>query len=109
MYSNYVEAIDRFGTKLNNYTSTIKQPSIDVVLVDGRARVACAIKALWSIDDASVVLLHDYASRVYAYATVMKYYDVIHQVDSMVVLARKPVLDWDGAKRDLAKFMTVVD
>ena len=77
----------------------------DVVLVDGRFRVAVALKALWHIDAASVVLIHDWPPRRAAYSRVLAYYDVVDAVDDLVVLARKPDLDWAAAAADLAVYV----
>ena len=77
----------------------------DVVLVDGRFRVAVALKALWHIDAASVVLMHDWPRRQEAYGQVLAYYDVVDAVDDLIVLARKPELDWAAAAADLAVYV----
>jgi hypothetical protein len=104
-YRNYFEAIDRFfhSSPVTPSTRSTAATVIDVVLIDGRARVGCAIKALWRIDDASVVLLHDYIGREGPYASVLHFYDVIDLVDTMVVLSRKRNVDWDAAERILER------
>jgi hypothetical protein len=84
-------------------TSMPPHPAVvaDVVLVDGRFRVAAALKALWHIDDASVVLIHDWTPRKEAYGRVLAYYDVVDKVDTLIVLARKSDVDWNAAAADL--------
>jgi hypothetical protein len=77
----------------------------DVVLVDGRFRVAVALKALWHIDAASVVLIHDWPPRVGAYGRVLEYYDIVDEMDELVVLARKAEVDWGAAAADLARYV----
>jgi hypothetical protein len=73
--------------------------------VDGRFRVAVALKALWHIDAGSVVLIHDWPPRVGAYGRVLVYYDIVDEVDELVVLARKAEVDWDAAAADLAEYV----
>ena len=129
----YVNAIERLGrggewgkaagggggssanvTPSNSFTaSPLPKPTpppttpvvADVVLVDGRFRVAVALKALWHINAASVVLMHDWPRRQEAYGRVLVYYDVVDAVDDLVVLARKPDLDWAAAAADLAVYV----
>jgi len=89
-----------------NPSSSSTTPIVaDVVLVDGRFRVAVALKALWHIDAATVVLIHDWPPRRAAYSRVLAYYDVVDAVDDLVVLARKPDLDWAAAAADLAVYV----
>ena len=80
-------------------------PIADVVLVDGRFRVAVALKALWHVGPASVVLIHDWPPRAAAYGRVLAYYDIVDAVDELVVLARKADLDWAAAAADLATYV----
>ena len=86
-------------------TASSPSPIVDVVLVDGRFRVAVALKALWHIDAGSVVLIHDWPPRVGAYGRVLVYYDIVDEVDELVVLARKAEVDWDAAAADLAEYV----
>lgn len=89
-FQPYVDVID-----------SLNETIFDVVLDDGRARVAVAIKVLSYISDESVVVLHD-ASRIYSsssirgnsYALVLKYYDTIELVlgqkrQGVAILRRK--------------------
>ena len=45
--------------------------------------------------------MHDWPRRQEAYGRVLAYYDVVDAVDDLVVLARKPDLDWAAAAADL--------
>ena len=60
-FADYVNAVDTFGV-----------PVFDAVLVDGRFRVACALKALQYTDSGSVVFIHDYFQREAMYGAVME-------------------------------------
>lgn len=79
----------------------------DVVLIDGRFRVAVALKSLWHIHAASVVLVHDWTSRAAEYGRILKYYDIVGSVDTLIILSRKRVdqVDWKSAQEDLAKYL----
>lgn len=67
MFKPYVDVV----TRLNETT-------FDVVFIDGRARVACALKVLPYLSPTSTVILHD-ARRDY-YAHILEYYDEVGRV-----------------------------
>ena len=70
------------------YINVIKQyPNFDVVLVDGRWRVACALFALDYIREDTVVFMHDFQRSIYH--VVLQWYDEIKRVDSLVALKMK--------------------
>ncbi|KAK3279409.1 hypothetical protein CYMTET_12707 [Cymbomonas tetramitiformis] len=73
----YVFAIDTFGFS-----------QLDMALVDGRFRVACALKLLNYFHDESVLLIHDFWTRP-QYGDVFRYYDLIGYTYSLAVLRRK--------------------
>lgn len=64
VFKKYVDAV----TRLN-------EPTFDVVLIDGRARVACALKVLPYLSPTSTVILHD--ARRTAYAALDDWYDEV--------------------------------
>jgi len=69
----------------------------DMILIDGRFREACALQALRLSHSSSVVLMHDYESpeslpqhrREYN-RTVRRWFDIVQQQDSLIVLRAKP-------------------
>ena len=63
-----------------NYINSISTNNIkfDRVLVDGRARVFCAYKALDFLNDNGILYIHDFIERV-RYKTVLDYYDVVEE------------------------------
>lgn len=87
-FKEYVNEIDNVGI-----------PLFDFVLVDGRARVDCAIKALSYIHNGSSVALHD-SERMKnegneSYNSVLDYYDQVefvggHKRQGISILQRKP-------------------
>ena len=63
----YVNEIDVLGER-----------TFDTVFVDGRMRVACALKALKYLHEKSVVMIHDWTdARSYAHPLLLHHYDVI--------------------------------
>jgi hypothetical protein len=90
---DYIAAIARFN-----------ESRVDVILVDGRFRVACALKSLEYVSDGSVVLIHDFFDRSPIYDAVLKYYDIIDRADTLVVLSRKKVVDWAQARLDTEQY-----
>lgn len=62
--------------------------AVNVALVDGRWRVACAMAAHSKLDEAGVVLVHDFDRK--EYQVMLKVFDKVTLVDSLAVLRRKP-------------------
>jgi hypothetical protein len=69
-YRNYIDAVDRPGLPA----------TYDFVYVDGRARVAAALKVLPYLRNDSIVVLHDAVREIYN--PVEKYYKVLTFFDS---------------------------
>jgi hypothetical protein len=63
---------------------------LDLVLIDGRFRVACALKVFNSISDSCIVLFDDFLNRP-KYHVVLDYYEVVEQTSEkvMAVLRKK--------------------
>ena len=78
-YSNHI-------TKL----SKEEQDSIDLVLIDGRFRVACCLKCYDIIKDNCLIAFDDFLNRP-LYHIVLKYFDIIEktQDNRMVILKKK--------------------
>jgi hypothetical protein len=65
----------------------------DAALVDGRFRLAAALKLLNFVHGESVIFVHDFWMRqgkVFRYNRLLEYYDVIGRARSAVALRRKP-------------------
>lgn len=60
----------------------------DLVLVDGRWRVACALTAALECPNA-IFLIHDFKPRV-SYHVLYNYFDVIEEVETLIALRVKP-------------------
>ena len=91
-YSNHI-------TKL----SKEQQDSIDLVLIDGRFRVACCLKCYDIIKDNCLIAFDDFLNRP-GYHTVLKYFDIIKktQDNRMVILKKKKNISIP--KEDIKKY-----
>jgi hypothetical protein len=75
--------------------------SPDVVLVDGRWRVACAMQALLRTAPGAKIIIHDFWTRPHYFA-VLNYCDVVAAVDTLAVLKAREVVDWKAAALTVA-------
>lgn len=64
----------------------------DIVLIDGRFRVACALEALARCRPHTVLLFHDFWNRT-PYHPVLAFTDWLGSCDSLAILRRKGVID----------------
>ena len=79
-----------------NYSNQIRklskeeQDSIDLVLIDGRFRVACCLKCYDIIKDNCLIMFDDFLNRP-QYHIVLEYFDIIKktQDNRMVILKKK--------------------
>ena len=69
----------------------VSQP-IDLVFIDGRFRVACALQSLSHINKNTKVIMHDFWDRPF-YHDVLKFFDPIESADTLVVLQPKSTID----------------
>lgn len=72
----------------------------DLVLIDGRFRVACALEALARCRPHAVLLFHDFWNRT-PYHPVLAFTDWLGSCDSLAILRRKP--SFDQAKFDAVR------
>lgn len=80
------------------YSECINLPhipdEIDLILVDGRFRVASCLKSFAKLSSTGLVIFDDFLNRP-NYFAVMKYYDIIDMTTDrrLVVLRKKPGID----------------
>lgn len=72
----------------------------DLVLIDGRFRVACALAAIARCRPHAVLLFHDFWNRT-PYHPVLAFTDWLGSCDSLAILRRKP--SFDQAKFDAVR------
>jgi hypothetical protein len=70
----------------------------ELVLVDGRFRVACALRtALFFMEHGQEadarLLCHDFSEKRVAYQAIFRFFDLVEQVDTLVYAKMKPGLD----------------
>lgn len=93
-FSQYVTAVDGFKNA----------PYYDTALIDGRFRVACAIKTLRYLRRDSLFFMHDWPR---SYQKIDKYADLLATHGSFAVLAPKANLT-AGADMDFEKYRDVI-
>lgn len=100
--------------KFPNYSSDIfnlvDKKSIDTILIDGRFRVACALKTIMEChqNEKLKVMIHDFWNRD-QYHVLLKYFEVIDQVDSLGVFKIKDKFDLNSVMLDYELFKNFVD
>ncbi|KAI7837901.1 hypothetical protein COHA_008282 [Chlorella ohadii] len=86
-------------------TTPLAEPEFDAVLIDGRFRVACALKILNFLTEGSVVMIHDWKQRKDKYGPpLLEFYEMIEQADKLAVLRRRPDWDKDAAAAKLEEY-----
>jgi hypothetical protein len=77
----------------------------DVILVDGRFRVACVLESLLNLgdQDACTILLDDYVGRAH-YRAVEAFVTVVELKGRMAVLRKRPRMDAERCRDVLQGF-----
>jgi hypothetical protein len=87
---------DANNTQKKSYSNAILQllnderNNIDMVMIDGRFRVACCLKLLNEINDNCIIAFDDFLNRT-QYHIVLEYFDVIDKTkdNCMAILKKK--------------------
>lgn len=84
---------------------SIDRKSIDLVLVDGRFRVACTLKIILSCHENNNlrILIHDFWNRE-QYHIVLKYLDTVNKADTLGVFTIKNNVDIKSVEEDYEAF-----
>ncbi|MDR2793309.1 MAG: hypothetical protein LBB61_06540 [Treponema sp.] len=82
--------------------------SSDVVLVDGRFRVASCLYSLLNVREDTVIMFHDFWNRPY-YHGVMKYVHIIDGVDSLMICKRRTDNSADEIKKEYNEYKYVFE
>ena len=95
------ETKDRFPDYSSHIFNIIDKSSIDTVLVDGRFRVACALKTILECheNDNLRIMIHDFWDRT-QYHVVLKYLDVADCADTLGAFTLKKDIDLESVKKD---------
>jgi hypothetical protein len=81
-YSNYIRNL-----------SELEKKSVDLILIDGRFRVACCLKCFDCISEECLIAFDDFLDRP-NYHVVLDYYDVVDKTidNRMVILCKKKTI-----------------
>ena len=79
----------------------------DLVLIDGRFRVACALSCLLNTPQDCTIMIHDFWNRTKFYL-LLQFFDVQCEVDKLGVFRKKSHLNQDKIKRLLKKYQYIV-
>ena len=96
---------DRFSDYSSNIFQIIDSSDIDSVFIDGRFRVACALKVILEchLNDALQILIHDFWNRP-QYHALLEYVDVAAKVDTLGVFSIKRDVDLEAVRKDYDAF-----
>jgi hypothetical protein len=77
-----------------NYSLSVfsRKSNHDLVLVDGRFRVACTLSCILNTPENCKIIIHDFWKRP-AYHIVLKYLEIQNRFDTLGVFSKKPDID----------------
>ena len=83
--THFADTPQHIRSALLEYTNAIShpnEPTFDVVFVDGRARMACALKALAFIHSESRVIIHDWSRyrSVKGHEELFEHFQVVEEI-----------------------------
>lgn len=82
--------------------------SPDIVLIDGRFRVACALQSLIHCKPHCLLLFHDFVDRPH-YHVVLRHADIVECADTLAVMRAKPAIDGKAVLHDLFDHFLIAD
>lgn len=91
-----------------NYSSALNGFELDVCIIDGRFRVACALNVLLHQSPNCVIIFDDFWNRPH-YHIVLQYCDVLDRCERIAILRKKERFDTDQALKDLQHFQYVTN
>lgn len=90
--------------KISNYFTTYhKKYKADLMLIDGRFRVNCALDILSKISNSTYVLFDDFNNRP-EYYVILNYYKVVERGDKLVVLNKRTDINLAKLEKDMIKY-----
>ena len=72
----------------------------DLVLVDGRFRIASALETIKNADFFGYLLIHDFFNRPFYHSIVLKYFKIVDCADMLVVLKKRENVAFDYRFQD---------
>ena len=103
-----IENIDK--TEWESYSTSILECDKiqDLVLIDGRLRVACALNSYYKMDQDSFLLFHDYTNRP-QYNIIEKFFTIIESQDTLCVFKKKMEISETELKECINKYKYFID
>lgn len=83
-----LKAKQSYISQLVNQTLDVGK-HFDLVLIDGRFRVACCLRSFSHLSENSIILFDDFRGRSY-YHDVLDYYNILESGQQMYALVKKP-------------------
>jgi protein O-GlcNAc transferase len=101
---------DKFPNYSKNIFSSLDTNKIDIVLIDGRFRVACLLSVILNTPSAKgvFILFHDFWNRE-KYHTVLKHVIEIERVDTLGVFKIKNKIDLNIVQQDYEIYKYIPD
>lgn len=100
--------VPRGETRIKHWKDYFSAPWIsldipfDLVLIDGRFRIMCALMAAAYASDETRIAIHDYGVRKH-YFVIEKYFDTIETADTLVILKRRKNINYMSWSSDILK------
>jgi len=94
---------DRFPKYSNVLSDKNVSKHIDVVLIDGRFRVACGLNTILNCSNNTIIMIHDFPSRKY-YHVLLKYLDTVETAGELCVFKIKNKIIKESVERDYENY-----
>ena len=107
-YPESDEDKEKFPAFSSHVFKAIDASVIDLVLIDARFRVACALKLIMESNGNSdpKILIHDFWNREQYYHVVLKYLDTLLKVDTLGLFAIKKDVNLESVAKDYELYKT---
>lgn len=108
-----IGAVGNWGFPIDNsgisnypkYSSAIDGYRPDIVLIDGRFRVACIAKAILNLNENGFIIVHDFWNRIY-YHDVLEFLDVVDSADTLSIFKIKDNISFEKVEFLWEKYKT---
>jgi hypothetical protein len=91
----------RYSSSFNSLETSVLS-KIDLILIDGRFRVACALKCFEALSDTCIILFDDFLNRS-IYKIVLDYYTIIEQTSDATMVCLKKKLNCEKPSEELIR------
>ena len=104
------ESRNLFAAYSSNVFKMIESCYLDLVLIDGRFRVACTLRTILECykNESFKILFHDFWSRD-EYHVVLEYLDIVNRIDSMGLFTIKKTVDLKSVRNNYEIYKFIPD